>query len=104
MAAAACWTWISKLEPPVWVESVQRGVMPRRSASSSEGAQPRPLLMLTPSTSARVSPASSRASRIMRASSWGTVPSSIPEGAGGVGHADHGGGTTEGVGGHGLRS
>ena len=37
MAAAACSTWTSKLEPPTVVESVQRGVTPRCCASSIDG-------------------------------------------------------------------
>ena len=81
MAAAACSTWISKLEPPVWVESVQRAWMPRYSASSIEAAQPGPMLVNTPSTSARVSPASSSAARTMRASMDRSDPSIIPDGA-----------------------
>ena len=54
IAAAACWTCTSKLEPPVCVESVQRGAIPRYSASSNEGAHPGEMHEATPSTSAIV--------------------------------------------------
>src|SRR3954466_3594934 len=68
MAAAACSTWTSKLDPPTLVLSVHLGWMPRYSASSIDGANPLPAAQNTASTSVRLSPASASASRTMAAS------------------------------------
>ncbi len=80
MAAAACSTMISKLEPPVWVASVQLAWTPRYSASSTEGMKSPPVHEATPSTSAMVSPASSSASLITAISMARGVPSISPVG------------------------
>ncbi len=75
MAAAACSTWISKLDPPVLVASVKVGCTPRYSAKAIDD----PAWQM-PSTSASVRPASSSASRTMAASSARPVSSSSPVG------------------------
>ncbi len=80
MAAAACSMWASKLDPPIWVVSVQRACTPRYSASSTDGMMKPPTQEATPSTSAMVKPAPSSASRITAVSMARGVQSSSPVG------------------------